>query len=231
MTVDARPARELGSISPTPAPVLDVYAAALAAAPQSLRAQWCDGTAVDLPVQRWLGRATPADESVLDGVVGPVLDVGCGPGRHLAALERRGVQAVGVDVSPMAVGLARARGAVALARSVFDRLPGDGAWGTVLLLDGNVGIGGDPVALLRRVGSLLAPHGRILVELEPPGSPTRTGVVRLSVGERTSSPVAWARVGVDGVAGAAAAAGFATRAVRELDERWFASLSRARPAG
>jgi SAM-dependent methyltransferase len=224
MTVDSRPAREL------PVPVLDVYAAALAAPLPALRAHWCDGAAVDLPLERWLGRATAADESVLDAVVGPVLDVGCGPGRHLAALEKRGVEAVGVDVSAMAVGLARARGATALARSVFDRLPGDGSWRTVLLLDGNVGIGGDPVALLRRVETLLAPDGRILVELEPPGAPTRTGTVRLLAGGRTSGPVAWARVGVDGVAAAAGAAGFAARAVWDVDERWFASLSPGRPA-
>jgi SAM-dependent methyltransferase len=212
-----------------PAAVLDVWGAALAAPPPRLRAHWCDGTAIDLPLERWLGHATAADESVLDAVVGPVLDVGCGPGRHLAALERRGVRAVGVDVSAMAVGLARARGATALAMSVFDRLPGDGAWRTILLLDGNVGIGGDPVALLRRVRTLLAPGGQILLELEPPGSPTRTGVVRLLAGERTSGPLAWARVGVDGVAATAGAAGLATRAVWEIDQRWFARLSRARP--
>jgi SAM-dependent methyltransferase len=35
-----------------------------------------------------------------------VLDVGCGPGRHALALGRRGIQVVGVDQSPVFVGLA-----------------------------------------------------------------------------------------------------------------------------
>ena len=208
---------------------LDVYAAALAAPRPALCALWCDGTAVDLPLERWLGRVTREDESVLAMVVGPVLDVGCGPGRHLAALAERRVEALGIDVSATAVGLARARGATALARSVFDDLPGSGSWRTALLLDGNVGIGGDPVALMQRLGTLLAPDGRILVELEPPGACSRTGTVRLLAGSRTSAPVAWARVGVDGVTAMARDGGFAARDVWEANGRWFAALRRPRP--
>src|SRR5262245_14293225 len=39
-----------------------------------------------------------------------VLDVGCGPGRHALALARRGIEVVGVDLSPDFVELARAAG-------------------------------------------------------------------------------------------------------------------------
>ena len=53
------------------------------------------------------------------------------------------------------------------------------AWRTILLLDGNIGIGGAPVALLRRAGELLAPDGRIVVETDPPGAPTHRVRVRL----------------------------------------------------
>jgi SAM-dependent methyltransferase len=38
-----------------------------------------------------------------------VLEPGCGPGRHLAALARRGLEVVGLDVSPAMVELARRR--------------------------------------------------------------------------------------------------------------------------
>ena len=41
-----------------------------------------------------------ADEAVLDRAQAPVLDVGCGPGRHVLALARRGHLALGVDIAP-----------------------------------------------------------------------------------------------------------------------------------
>ena len=90
--------------------------------------------------------------------------------------------ALGVDSSPRAVAEARARGAIALCRSVFDPLPGEGRWGSVVLLDGNVGIGGDPVALLARARRLMAPGGVALVEVEPPGRPSQRLRVRLETG-------------------------------------------------
>ena len=48
---------------------------------------------------------------------------------------------------------------VALRCTAARRPPGEGRWDTVLFIDGNVGIGGDPIALLRRVRQLLAPAG------------------------------------------------------------------------
>jgi SAM-dependent methyltransferase len=48
-----------------------------------------------------------------------VLDVGCGPGRHAAALARRGIEAHGVDVSARFVELATA---AAPAGATFERL-------------------------------------------------------------------------------------------------------------
>jgi SAM-dependent methyltransferase len=96
---------------------------------------------------------------------GPVLDVGCGPGRHLAALHERHVFALGIDISQPLLEAARARGVNVLERSVFGRVPGAGRWATALLFDGNIGIGGDPAALLLRLRSLLRPGGRVIAEL------------------------------------------------------------------
>ncbi len=69
-----------------------------------------------------------------------------------------------MDVSPEAVDRTIRAGGAALCRSVFDPLPKEGEWGTVLLMDGNIGIGGDPAALLRRTAELAAPGGLLVVE-------------------------------------------------------------------
>ena len=182
------------------------------------------GGARPLPLDAWLGAAGAVDERVLARARGPVLDVGCGPGRHVHALARRGVLAVGVDVSPVAVALARRRGATVLEASIFDRLPGAGRWRTALVLDGNIGIGGRPDALLRRLVALLAPGGVVLAELDGPGTGIHRGRMRLENGEATSHWFAWARVGTDAVATAARAAGLRIASRWRDGDRWFAAL-------
>lgn len=51
-----------------------------------------------------------------------VLDVGCGPGRHALALARRGIEVVGIDLSPDFVELARAAAAAEGLPARFDLL-------------------------------------------------------------------------------------------------------------
>jgi SAM-dependent methyltransferase len=67
-----------------------------------------------------------------------VLDVGCGPGRHIAALVGAGQIALGISVSAAAVMAARRRGAPARRVSILAPVPGAGWWMTALLLDGNI---------------------------------------------------------------------------------------------
>ncbi len=153
-----------------------------------------------------------------------MLDAGCGPGRLVAALAGQGREAVGVDTSRVAIALTRALGATAVRRSIFQPLPAEGCWDTVLLADGNIGIGGDPAALLARCRQILASAGRVLVELERPGTGLRAGRVRLERGTERGSWFPWARVGVDAIAAPAAAAGFAVQTTWERSGRSFAAL-------
>jgi len=197
-------------------------------AQRAIRMRWSDGTTTPVRTGRWLAPAGPDELELLAGVTGPVLDVGCGPGRHVVALNERRVAALGIDVLAAAVRAGRRRGAAVEQRSVFDPGLQRGRWATALLLDGNVGIGGDPVALLRRVGELLRPGGHALVELEPPGVGLRTQVGRLETPAGSSAPFAWGRVGADGAHELAAAAGFAVDAPWERRGRWFARF--AKPA-
>lgn len=176
-----------------------------------------DGRVTPLAVDRWLGPTCAVDDAIADAAVGPVLDIGCGPGRLLDALARRGKWALGVDLSPTAVAHARGRGRRALLASVFDDLPGVGAWETALLLDGNIGIDGDAGALLNRVRALLGPTGSAIVEVEPPGSGTRQGRVRLEHEGGCSDWFDWAHVDADGIHAIAD-----VQELRCIGGRWFA---------
>src|SRR4051794_34893722 len=182
-----------------------------------------DGHAEPLPLERWLAPADGVDAAVLARVQAPALDVGCGPGRHVAALQAAG-RVLGLDLSPVAVSITRKRGADAVLGSVFDDVPDAGTWRTVLLLDGNVGIGGAPVALLRRARQLLAPGGLIVAELDPPGTPTGPVEVRLEGADAVSEWFAWARVGIDDAQTVAAAAGLGVAWTLEAGGRCFAGL-------
>lgn len=116
---------------------------------------------------RWFGAAAGEDDWLLRRCTGATLDLGCGPGRLVAALATRGTQVLGVDRSGVAVGQCRSRGGPAVQADLFASLPGEGTWEHVLLADGNIGIGGDPVAVLRRGMELLRPGGDLLVETSP----------------------------------------------------------------
>ena len=174
---------------------------------------------------QWVGSADDADRDLLARARGTVLDAGCGPGRLVAELAAQGREAVGIDTSRVAIALTRALGATAVRRSIFQPVPGEGGWDTVLLADGNVGIGGDPVALLARCRDLLAPGGRILAELDRPGTGLRAARVRLECGAERGSWFPWAHVGVDVVTGPAATAGLEVTSTWERDGRWFAALA------
>jgi SAM-dependent methyltransferase len=202
----------------------EVYAMALEGDMHALRVRCRDGAVAPLALGRWLGPLAPADVEVLERARAPVLDVGCGPGRHVLALARRGRLALGVDITPAAVRLARRRGAPVIEASVFDRIPGAGTWGSALLLDGNIGIGGDPDGLLTRLHELLAPGGEVLVELDAPGIGELREHVRLAAGIHLSRWFQWARVGVDAIARPAHAAGFAVAERWETEKRWFGRL-------
>lgn len=185
-----------------------------------------DGSRTLLPVDNWL-HIRPGDASIVERCEGATLDVGSGPGRLTVALAERGIPALGIDVTPYAVEIARTAGALTLLRDVFGRVPGAGRWMTVLLADGNIGIGGDPAALLRRVGELLTPLGQALVEVQPPGTQLRREQVRLCHGDRTSAWFPWAYVSVDQIAEVAEDAGLSMAEVWTTDGRWFSALRRA----
>ena len=206
---------------------VDVYAASLGTDAEPLVLHYRDGRTRRLPVDVWTAVEVDGDTGLVSRCTGATLDIGCGPGRLVVAVAARGLPVLGVDIAPGAVRLARARGALAITRSVFADLPGRGRWHTALLADGNVGIGGDPVGLLLRVRDLLSPGGTALVELDPPGTPSGPVHVRMEHDGRLSGWFPWAHLATEHAEVVADAAGFTVTETWQEAGRWFAALVRA----
>lgn len=192
-----------------------------------------DGPRRRLPARQWLGLSDAdtanrdADTALTCCCDGPTIDIGCGPGRLVAALLRRGVVALGVDISPMAVTISRLRGAPALRRDLFGPLPGAGRWAYAILADGNIGIGGDPIGILTRAKNLLARDGIAVVEFARPGTGMVTRTIRLETRTRAGEWFPWARVGIDLVDEVAAAAGLRVLTTANVHGRHIAWLHRS----
>lgn len=189
-----------------------------------------DGTRHRMSPGRWHGKVARAEQDLLRRADQPVLDVGCGPGRHAAVLTRWGIPVLGIDSSRAAVLEARRRGAPAKHVSVFDEVPRSGEWGTILLLDGNVGIGGDPSRLLHRCGQILRANGRVLLETEPPLRSGRRWQVRVEFedasGDLEGPWFPWAIVSASQLSQIATEGGFDVEDIWCSSGRWFAELVR-----
>ena len=97
---------------------------------------------------------------------GRTLDVGCGAGSHALYLQQAGLECHGLDASPGALAVAKARGVQhAYEEDILDFRVGN--FDTVLLLMNGTGLAGTLgglAPLLRHLASLLAPGGQILLD-------------------------------------------------------------------
>ncbi|QJY45101.1 methionine biosynthesis protein MetW [Pseudonocardia broussonetiae] len=166
-----------------------------------------DGGTSRLDVERWRGAAAGEDSWLLDRCRGATIDLGCGPGRLVEALAARGIETLGVDAALEAVAQCTGRGVPVVHADVFAPLPGEGTWAHVLLADGNLGIGGDPAALLARAALLVADGGTLLVELDPGEPGLWRGEARVRSRDALTPPFPWACAGPSALPEIAARAG------------------------
>ena len=117
----------------------------------------------------------PFDRELLDrfadrvGGLGPVCDLGCGPGQIARYLHGRGVDAFGVDLSPEMVSVARRlnpglRFEQGDMRALRALPAGDGAWGGIAAFYSIIHIPRQQVAVaLRELWRVLRPGGSLLL--------------------------------------------------------------------
>jgi SAM-dependent methyltransferase len=107
---------------------------------------------------------------------GPVLDLGAGAGRASVYLQERGLPVTAVDASPGAVEVCRRRGVGDVRLGEVNDPPADQRWAGVLLLCGNLGLGGSWEGnrrLLARLAELAAPGAVLVGDSVTPDGPAR----------------------------------------------------------
>ena len=99
---------------------------------------------------------------------GRVLDVGCNAGRHALYLQQKGLDVLGIDVSPLSIAVAKERGLKKAEVMSIDELSTElGTFDTILMLGNNFGLFANPAKarrLLRRFKTLTSPRATLIVE-------------------------------------------------------------------
>ena len=120
------------------------------------------------PFPRW----PKAERAAMRYAKGRVLDVGCGAGRVALHLQKRGHDVVGIDISPLAVEVARRRGVEDVRELPVTRVSGRlGRFDTIVMFGNNFGLMGSRRRapwLQRRFRSITNEGARILAESVDP---------------------------------------------------------------
>jgi SAM-dependent methyltransferase len=121
-----------------------------------------------LEYEEWLA----AEREAMRFVTGKVLDIGCGAGRHALYLQGQGFEVVGIDSSPLAIEVCKARGlrnAQLLSITQLSRRLG--VFDTLLMLGNNFSLVGNPKRarwLLKRFHKMTSRAGRIIAQTRDP---------------------------------------------------------------
>lgn len=110
---------------------------------------------------------------------GPVLDLGAGAGRAGLYLQDRGLSVTAVEASPGAAQVCRSRGIADVRLGDVNDPPADLTWAGVLLLCGNLGLGGSfdgSRRLLARLAGLVAPGAVLIGDSVTPTSSARVAL-------------------------------------------------------
>jgi SAM-dependent methyltransferase len=112
------------------------------------------------------------EREAMKHVCGRVIDIGCGAGRHALYLQEKGFYVLGIDLSPLAIEVSKARGLKNAKLLGIDGISRElEAFGTFLMMGSNFGLFGNlsrARRLLKRFHAMSGPEGRIIAESADP---------------------------------------------------------------
>ncbi|HWR82736.1 MAG TPA: class I SAM-dependent methyltransferase [Candidatus Deferrimicrobium sp.] len=119
---------------------------------------------------------SPHEKKAIRYARGRVLDIGCGAGRCMLYLKRKGLDAVGIDTSPLAIKVCKKRGLQNVKQlSVAQVSSKLGIFDTILMYGGNFGLVRNPKTarwLLRKFYRMTSERARIVAcSLDPYQAP------------------------------------------------------------
>jgi SAM-dependent methyltransferase len=168
----------------------------------------------------------PQERRAMRFVRGRVLDLGCGAGRVGLHLQNRGYEVVGIDVSPLAVEIARHRGLADVRLGTLESaVRVNERFDTTLLLGNNLGLlAGEQQGrrLLRKLARVATDKGRILAGSSDPYEGASELARRYH--ERTVSAAAW-EASSDSVSATGSMRPLGTTSSSHPAKRWPCSLA------
>jgi SAM-dependent methyltransferase len=205
---------------------------------------WDDAYAGSVPPAWDLGQPQPAFVRLAERglLTGTVLDAGCGTGEQTLLAASHGADALGIDVSPLALEIARGKAAARGIPAAADGQVGSARFEVADALKlGELGLGFDTiidsglfhvfddesrVRYVTSLASVLRPGGRLYLMCFSDGQPGMFGPRRVSRDElRAAFTVGWTIVAIEDEAFALnrGAFGIATA------QAWLATVSRVDP--
>lgn len=115
---------------------------------------------------------TEPEQAAMQYVRGKVLDIGCGAGRHALYLQEQGFDVTGIDNSPHAIEVCKARGLRQTQLLPVTQIsPALGSFDTILMLGNNFALLGNVKRarwLLRRFSNVTSEQGKIIAQSRDP---------------------------------------------------------------
>ena len=114
----------------------------------------------------------PSIRKALRYAKGTAVDIGCGAARIALYLQSKGLDVIGIDISPLAIKVSRLRGLKkAKVMSITEMTRSIGKFDTLVMLGNNFGLLGSPKQaerLLKRFFQMTSPNARIIAQTLDP---------------------------------------------------------------